>query len=117
MAFAQVGRQAEGSVGDRGCPLVSAGACPRYAPSRDLLGRAEPETNIPGGILAEVAAVEGVRTWVESVEDIGCNQARRAAPGRHRPVRRFSRSALDPDGPVAVHGRVDAGGADAAIVL
>jgi hypothetical protein len=85
MAFAQVGRQAEGSVGDRGCPLVSAGACPRYAPSRDLLGRAEPETSIPGGILAEPAAVEGVRTWVESLEDIGCNQARRAAPGRHRP--------------------------------
>src|SRR5215218_39462 len=56
MAFAQVGRQAEGSVGDRGCPLVSAGACPRYAPSRDLLGRAEPETSIPGGILAEPAA-------------------------------------------------------------
>jgi hypothetical protein len=66
MAFAQVGRQAEGFVGDRDCPLVSAGPCPRYAPSRDLPGRAEPEANIPGGILAEVAAVEGVWTWVES---------------------------------------------------
>jgi hypothetical protein len=33
---------------------------PQVCPSRDVLGRAEPEANIPGGILAEVAVVEGV---------------------------------------------------------
>ena len=67
MAFAQMGRQTEGSVGDRGCPLVPAGTCPRYAPGRDLLGRAEPEAEIPTSILAEVAAVADVRTWAETL--------------------------------------------------
>jgi len=36
MAFAQVNRQAEGSAGDRDCPLVSPGACPRCAPGSFL---------------------------------------------------------------------------------
>jgi hypothetical protein len=57
----------------------------QVCPKRDLLGRAEPEANIPGSILAEVAAVEDVQTWAESLEDTSGNHARRAVPDRHRP--------------------------------
>ena len=86
MAFAQVGRQVEGSAGDRGCQLVSpGGACPGVPQAATCGGRAEPEANTPGGILAEVAAVEGVRTREESLEDTSGNQARRAVADGHRP--------------------------------
>jgi hypothetical protein len=41
---------------------------PQVCPKHDLLGRAEPEANIPGSILAKVVPVEDVRIWAEPLD-------------------------------------------------